>query len=331
MAACSSAAGGGPSSTKSYSPEWQTVVDGALKEGSVNVSSLSVPAVNDELAAAFMEEYPGIQATITRGTTSKTAAAQIDEQRAQGALSYDAAVVNLPVWLQGLQNKGLIADIAGPSSQAWKPTDYSGGAASVEGKMMLIGYNTNLVKEPPTDWSNLLNPDYKGKVGVFLNQGGGAATTFYKLLDSYSPNYLKNLATQNPKQYNSDVTMAQALASGEIAIGNFVFLGTVAPLMAQGAPIKWALAKSGSVVFSNKAFAFKDAPHPNAAKLMIDFMMSERGQEIINGNGRGISFAYKVTGAPDIDLSKLTPVNPADEDKAESDKWVARFRETFGG
>jgi iron(III) transport system substrate-binding protein len=322
-----------PSTTESaYSAEWQAVVDAAEKEGEVNLVSMAVPATNEALAAAFMQKYPGINASLTRATTSAIGIQDMDAQRAQGALAYDGANLNQNQWIRDLQAKGLIAHFEGPAAQYWDDTHFKDGVADVEGKMMLIGYNTDLVETPPTDWSDLLNEKYVGRVGVFLNQGGPSATSFYKLLANYSDGYLEKLAAMQPKLYNNDASMAQALASGEIAIGNFVFLGSVGEVKEQGAPVGWAVAKSGTTSFSNQAFAFTDAPHPNAAKLMVDFMMSREGQQIINGNERGLSFPFSdLEGAATIDQSLLHPVTAEDEGQAVSDEWIARFRDTFGG
>ena len=321
-----------PASGPAVSAEWQAVIDAGVAEGEVNFVSMSVPATNDALSVAFMEKYPGITASLTRATTSAIGIQEITEQRSRGALSYDGANLTRVEWVRELQANGLIAHFEGPAAEEWDAKYFKDGVADVEGKMMLIGYNTDLVEEPPTDWDDLLNPAYVGRVGVFLNQGGPTATAFYKLLDSYSDGYLKKLAAMEPKLYNNDASMAQALASGEIAVGNFLFLGSVQEVKDQGAPVDWALPAGGTITFANQAFAFTDAPHPNAAKLMVDFMMSREGQQIINGEERGLSLAFSdLEGGADVDLSLLHPATEADEGQAVSDEWVARFKETFGG
>ena len=71
--------------------------------------------------------------------------------------------------------------------------------------------------------------------------------------------------------------------AGEYAIGIMMFNHHAVISARQGAPVEW-LPFSPSLVTVNTVSVMKDAPHPNAAKLFVDFMMSEEGQAIFRDN-----------------------------------------------
>ena len=133
------------------------------------------------------------------------------------------------------------------------------------------------------------------------------------------------LAAQKPKIYGSSLTAAQAVASGEICGAPQTAGSTILDLKSKGAPVEYKLANKGNNW--NAAFVgliLKQAPHPNAAQLFTNFMLSPEGQALVNF---GLGSAYPgVTGvlyAPPR-VARSNDVGPA-KVKAFVDRWTKLY------
>jgi iron(III) transport system substrate-binding protein len=102
----------------------------------------------------------------------------------------------------------------------------------------------------------------------------------------------------------------------------------------RGAKLKFILPKEGVVVLPEATFILKDAPHPNAAKLWVDFVLSEAGQKIIVQHealisGRDGFQSPLPEYAPAIDSLKAIPVEwekvSLDDMQQARDEWASLF------
>ena len=98
------------------------------------------------------------------------------------------------------------------------------------------------------------------------------------LEENYGEDFVTQLAAQEPKIYPSSLPMAQALTSGEISAGSFVQV--LVDEKEQGAPVDSGLADQVWGARFNTAI-LKTAPHPNAAQVLANFMITQAGQEAI--------------------------------------------------
>jgi len=150
-----------------------------------------------------------------------------------------------------------------------------------------IGFNTQEVKreDAPKTYQDLLNPKWKGRkisvddegyellVGLGEAWGGSAAA-----------DYLKKLATQDPVVGRGNSQRTQLLAVGEFPLA-IAYTHTIEWSKSQGTPVDWVNLEPVVIKFDGIMLGSK-AANPNAAKLFIDFILSQSGQELLQSFSR---------------------------------------------
>lgn len=295
MSAVVTACGGGAGSTSSVEGDWEEVVSAAKEEGSVMLYSSQNIAILESLKAAWNEQYPEINLEFVRGTDADLNP-RIETENRTGKGTADVHVVTDTAWIATASDSGNYSqDLRGP---AFENPEYRPESSIKNGTFFLdvaatfgMGWNTNAVPDGLTNPTDVLNPKYKGKIGI-VNPVGIAS--YVDLYDFYTENfgadYEQKLATLEPRIYPSALGVAQALTSGEIVVAPMV-----QPLIrevASGAPVNWALPKpSWGTPFYGHVTSV--APHPNAAQVLADFMISREGQA-----AQAIGVATSLPGIP---------------------------------
>lgn len=158
---------------------------------------------------------------------------------------------------------------------------------------LCLEYNTKVFQEkgwaPPSSWSDLWDPKYKGHVVVY-NLPTGYTATFLGLLavlNGGSPTDLEPAWAKLPGLVPQALAFVDppaqldtlfATGSGWIAFNGS---GRIAGLAASGAPVGMVLPKEGAALNPNQLDIIKHAPHPTLAHLFVDFMLSPEAQEVI--------------------------------------------------
>jgi iron(III) transport system substrate-binding protein len=138
--------------------------------------------------------------------------------------------------------------------------------------------------------------------------------------------YFRKLAAQKPAMRSGHTLLAEILASGEVPMVLTAYNHSVEKMKQKGAPVDWkplqpAFATPNVVALTRKA------PHPHAALLFADFLLSKEGQEIIKERGR-----VPVSLAVDSTLNKFEyqVIDPAII-LDERDKWERLWADLFLG
>ncbi len=144
--------------------------------------------------------------------------------------------------------------------------------------------------------------------------------------------YLRAFAKQEPVVIPAAqrVVLDKAI-SGEypLALMTLSYHSTISA--AKGAPIQW-LKMSPMVMSPNTISVLKNAPHPNAARLLIEFILSEEGQKIMAAND--YMPADPAVAVKDSDLQPahgqfaVTVITP-EQTRKDLAKWVALYHELF--
>ncbi len=152
-----------------------------------------------------------------------------------------------------------------------------------------VTFNTEQIKEGElTSYYDLLNPKWKGKIAMsdVTTPGGGQkwfAMSLYYL--GLGVDFMKHLARQEPYITRDERQQGEWVARGKYPIGISISSDVLAEFEKVGAPIKQAPMKetrlyistgSGNVVLLDKA------PHPNAAKVFINWLLSKEGQTVFS-------------------------------------------------
>lgn len=167
--------------------------------------------------------------------------------------------------------------------------DPEGMSVAVSDIIICPMINTNLVKpgEEPQSWLDMLNPKWKGKILIDdPRRGGNAIPTFhalqyYKIVDE---SYFRKLLELDLGIWGgSGQESINMVARGEYAINFSVNLQMATPALLEGAPLKFLDMKEGLVVNTGSHLVMvKDRPHPNAARVVANWLISAEGQKTIN-------------------------------------------------
>jgi iron(III) transport system substrate-binding protein len=159
--------------------------------------------------------------------------------------------------------------------------------------------NPSLIKpgEEPRGWRDLIDPKWKGKILMDDPRSiGGGYLMFYALYDKLGREFAEKLAEQQPQLTNEPREAIRRVARGEKAILMPVVLADTLEL--KGLPIKAVVPEEGALYNQQGVTVLKNAPHPNAAKLFLNFVLSEEAQTIFANAGSGITSgdAGKIAG-----------------------------------
>ncbi len=192
----------------------------------------------------------------------------------------------------------------------------------------VIGYNAQMAKrsEVPKSYEELLNPKWKGKIGMDSTKPEWFAWMLKQMGRERGLAYMKKLADQDLKLYAGLTLLTNLLASGEFPLVLNDYLHTVEEVKRKGAPVDWVALDPVFTKFQPIGIGSR-APHLNAAKLFVDFMLSLEGQKIIASFARVPTRRGVPTEIPGLD--KLTYV--VDELSAADDfnKNYELFRSIF--
>ncbi|HEY2936317.1 MAG TPA: extracellular solute-binding protein [Gaiellaceae bacterium] len=262
---------------------WNAMVAKAKQEGRVTIYTIGAPTGYQAVAAKFKELY-GISVTVNR-QVDNTLLAQINAEETTGKAVADVWVAAAkPLVLGALQHKW-VTDAVGPNFFA-KRYDRSKlliGKAWITGSSLLgVAWNTQAVPGGVKDLTDFLKPEFKGKLSIPDPRISPANVDWYNWVKAtYGAGFLGKLAAQNPKVYGSSLTATQAVASGEI-IGATQSAGSAAvSLKAAGAPVGYGLPNHGNAWNAgNIGMILRQAPHPAAAQVLANFLISPEGQAL---------------------------------------------------
>jgi len=279
-----------------WQAEWEKVVAGAKKEGQVNVYIWGTTTILD--SGAFQKAYPGIKVLGVPAVGPQLAYRILSERRA-GKFLADVVIDGLPNTYPTLQRAGALDPIK-PVLLLPEVLDESkwwGGKhryADPEGEHVFINvgapqsggisYNTKLVdpKSFQSFW-DFLNPKWKGKLLVWDIRGnpgrGSAAFYFFYHNPQLGPNFLRRLfAEMDPVLFRDERQATNWLAVGKYPL---CFACDSRRGKDQGLPVDLFGHMKEGAGMTPRQFTFaliNKAPHPNAAKLFVNWYLSRDGQ-----------------------------------------------------
>jgi iron(III) transport system substrate-binding protein len=312
---------------------WDRILKEADTEGRVVFYSTRSAADNTRLLDAFMKRYPKIRASAIR-LVGSTMSDRVDQEMKAGVPTADVVLYSDPNWIAAKVKNGDLLAPCGPSVALWRVGDKYYNVAEtppVTNEPWVLGYNTKLVNPAPTDWGSLVRPEYAGKLG--LNEVSGMTVAIWCdiVASKAGADYFKRLAALKPKIYPNSAPLTQAMAAGEIAWSPYSLATTIEPLKAKGAPIDWIVPASGTFLLPRWALDLRKAPDPAAAMVLMDFLMSQEGQQNLNGDRQGITVApgITLTNPLNVDLTKVVVVDQTKYGPGTLQKWTDAFNTLY--
>jgi iron(III) transport system substrate-binding protein len=308
----------------------------AKKEGALTLYIDQNIETVQALVSAFKARYPGITVDFYRGDTSQVIQ-RFETESAAGRHTADVVTaterrgkVLVPKKLLAMYKSAELSRYpAGlqPDHGFWSVYSITTTA---------FAWNTQAVKkgDEPRDWPDLLDPKWKGKIGMQDPlQGGGAASwvaTMYAVWgEPRWTEYMTKLGAQQVR-YGRYLQVQDMLAASEIAVMVAAYPDYLEQtLKAKGAPVEWGT--PNPVVRTGMSIQLSaNAPHPNAGKLFIDFMLSDEAQALLAKSGK--LPALQSQWPESFGRFRSTAfVPPADDlEREKFDFFQAKMKEFFG-
>src|SRR5215472_11552479 len=303
-----------PAAAQETTPE---LLAAATKEGKVVWYCAVDVKVAEAVAQAFRAAYPKIRIDVERAGSERVFQ-RINQE-------YQSRIKNVDVvnssdashFLYWKQQKWL-APHTPPDVKRFpaKYKDPQGHYATWRATLNVIAYNSNLVapKDAPTGYLDLLDPKWKGKlVKAHPSYSGTSMTGTYALVKALGWEYFEKLSKQGVQQLQSTTAPPKSIASGERAVmldGNEYNLFIE---IAAKSPVKIVYAKEGTPFVTSPSAIFAAAPHPNAARVLENFLFTAKIQQLTVNEGGTRSMHPDVKDPPGrtpLSEIKLLPDDP---------------------
>ena len=313
------------------SAERDRVLEGAKKEGRLVLYAGMEAEEATLFTNAFSKKYPFIKAEIFRSSGEKIQARFLVEHRANTHTAdvFQASIVQV----YQLRNLKLLARYVSEEAGAYRDgfKDPQGYWTALYQIPYVIGYNTRLVapKDAPASYEDLLNPRWRGWIALETEEYQWFYHWMQLLGRDKGLDYMKKFAGQNLQMRAGHTLLAQLVAAGEVALATVVYSNRVERMKANGAPIDWVRFTGPTITAINAIGIPEKSPHPNAAKLFVDFALSNEGQSLLRGLRRIPARPEVLPDPPTLTKGlKLYPARPEGMIESYNDT-VARFNEIF--
>jgi iron(III) transport system substrate-binding protein len=298
--------------------EWAKIVEAAKKEGKVVVYSGYVsPNTHKAIGDAFEKEY-GIKVEyfMARGGELRERV-RIEQSTGRFLADVSHNALTQTSGENRIENS-LVPHGGLPDMKRLKP-DFAARADDTVVPIFTINYgflvNTNLVKpgDEPKGWRDLLDPKWKDKIlSDDPRASGGGRVMFHMTYDKWGAEFHEKLAAQNlvfVRDYNE---ATRRVARGEYPIYIPLILGDYAKI--KPLPVKYVIPEEGATYGSYGVAIFRNAPHPNAARLLANFYFSDIAQAVYANDGHGIVISdLKEKLNPEAEaLANVKPLVPED-------------------
>jgi len=237
---------------------------------------------------AFSKDFPKIKGKYVRAQNGALYT-KILAERSAGRYSVDVIQFSELATALDFQKRGAYVRYVSPEAGGYAPAhlsnpvgDYFWIAVSFAG----IAYNSDKVKaaEAPKSWKDLLDPKWKNAVSVKQSTSGMQFAEWYELRRLYGDAYWKEFAKQRPRGFDSRAQIFDRLAKGDDKVCALAEYAGYLLQKEKGAPIVFVAPADGLPASPLLNGIVDKAPHPEAARLFVDWLMSNRGQAHYQNN-----------------------------------------------
>jgi len=262
--------------------------EGARREGAFTYYSIS----NAELVAAYIKgfttRYPFIKGDFYRGSGNQLVVRTMMEHRS-GRLSADVISVGTEN-VMALKRSGIWVRYHTPEAPNYSRDQYDkdGYVHADSLGLATIAYNTQLVKkeDAPKGYADLLDSKWKNSVTIDLEPERALLTWLSAWGEARTRDYVQKLLANGASVRRGHTLQAQLLCAGEFKAAVEIYPDGILRMKQRGCP--------ASIVFPNPTPAVAggnyginvNAPHPHAAALFVDYVLSGEGAKILSATGR---------------------------------------------
>ncbi len=287
------------------------LIAGAEKEGVVVIYGTKNLEDQNKIVAKFQEKYPFLKGEILKIGGEGFLTKVLTEVRA-GAFLADVLQTNA-MGMYALKKEGVLGYYLSPENRFYPDQFKNDGYWTVsDSNIQIIAYNTTKVTREnlPKSYEDLLKSVWKGRMMMDLGEQWFAGM-LQVMGREKGLNFMRGLSKQDMMIRNiSNAMRAQLLAAGEADLDITEVCGEVEALKKKGGSIDWTvvgptLAPGGGYAISARP------PHPNAAKLFLNFALSKEGQKIFIDLGRSIVRSDLLQEQERFKNLQLVPLDPS--------------------
>ena len=258
-------------------------VEAAEKEGVLTVYSPDPETNQAATVNAFMAAFPKIKVTYLRLQTGALYARLMAERQARTHVPDILTLTDMTFVLDFQKRNGWMRyespELAGfrPEHKSSPEGFYMWGGIIVAG----IAYNPTTVKpeDAPKSWKALLDPRWKDAINVKVSNSGLQHEAWLMIRDLLGEGYWKEFATLNPRAFDSYVQQFDRTVSGQDMVISTAQYSGYLQFKAKGAPIAFVNPEEGVIAAPSVTGAVDQAPHPQAARLFMDWFTGVPGQQ----------------------------------------------------
>jgi len=254
----------------------QKLAAGAKKEGALTLYT-SIPEKDMAVLAADFDKRYGVKVNLWRASSVKVLQRAAAEARAN-RWDFDAAAISSPE-MEAMHRERLLQEVrsghhadlapdAMPSHRAWVPQFLN---------VFVQAYNTSLVGKGdlPKSYAELANTKWKGRLGVEASDGEWYCGVLKNVGEERGARMFRDIAATAGWSVRSGHTLlANLVASGEVPLALTVYSYRIEQLKSAGAPVEW-FGIDPVIGRTNGAGVSRRPPHPNAALLFYEYLISD--------------------------------------------------------
>ena len=255
----------------------------AAPSGTITLyTSESEDQVN-EMVADFNEVYPDVQIDILRSGTGEVVG-KLQAEMEGGEIQADMMWFADLDFFRKLGEEDMLLEYVPVGSDVVEDTYHYFGNKAHEVRFIfnIVAYNTTLVDTPPTGWKDLLNPEYKGRIGMASAlYSGGAFNNLGTLVNEPDMgwDFYEQLNANEVVVGRGNGGIGTSIASGEFVMGQLIdFMAR--NLKNEGSPVEMIWPEEGSVVIPTPVGIYKNTDNPAACQAFLDYLYSDRAQAL---------------------------------------------------
>ncbi|MGA9866386.1 MAG: extracellular solute-binding protein [Acetobacteraceae bacterium] len=313
------------------------IVEAARREGAFAIADAAPGENFQKFMAAFKAKYPflDIATGFYSAPTGRVLArvnAEIDAKR----VTFDVMLAaNMAAWIEMTRaGKTMRYDSAEYAAfPAGAKADGFWAAAQAIGVIPVYNKTVLAPADAPTSWLDLLNPRFADRKIAIQNAAAGTQfNQFYLLERALGLDFIKKLAAQRPVVMATGAQMTDAVVRGEVLIGASLDHWRAFGPLAEQEGLVGVYPREGMPLTLAPVGIIGGAPHPNAAWLFIDFILSAEGQTLLDTNLYGM-YSMRPDVAPppgQKPLGETHPLLPTDlDDYVKASAAFPRFFEEY--
>jgi len=317
----------------------QAVLDGARQEGKLVVYTGIERAAAQAIVNAFQKKYPFIAAEAVRASSSKLAT-RLDAEIAADRVQGDVVEFSLTYLTTAFKRRGELLKYDSPEYAHFPPAYADPGywaATGVSSIIILTNSRRVDVANMPQSWWDLTKPYWKNKLTIDNLEVSGTGYNWLVALVNdprLGWKFIEALGRSKPALERGHAGMAQKVAAGEYFGAAEMADFHLKLIRDAGAPVRGIWPKEGVPREPWTAAILRRAPHPNAARLFMDFILSPEGQDLYVKemgwhSARADAAAPAIAEAP-AELATIDPKISQDEALKVRDEYIAKWKQLWG-